>query len=72
MVELKERLVVKKAIAIVEMPEELYRYLCDTSFERAFKLPQGHHELAEFQTRMRELELVFRNTQWELFKSKLG
>lgn len=52
-------------IGIMEITPELYHYLCDTSFERAQKLPPNHHERQEFDKMLRKLELSFRNTAWE-------
>lgn len=52
-------------VGIVTLPMSLYHYLCDTSFERAMKLPADHHERKEFDAKMRELESAFRSTEWE-------
>lgn len=52
-------------IGLVELPFDLYAYLRDTSFERALKLPDGHPEKVEFYSRLKQLELTYRNTNWE-------
>ncbi len=51
--------------AIITLPLELFNYLKDTSFERAFKLPPTDREYKEFKDRMRELEAILKNTMWE-------
>lgn len=52
-------------IAIVELPDDLYNYMCIVSPERAFKLPPNHHEFIEFKERVAELFTNFRETAWE-------
>lgn len=50
---------------IVTLPYYLYVYLCDTSFERVDKLPHNHPEVTQHKRMLRDLEMAFRNTQWE-------
>lgn len=52
-------------IGLMTLSAELYHYLCDNSFERALK-STNPEDRREFRQRIREFELAFRNTSWEL------